>query len=165
MSYVIIQWQAVFYFLQYYARLDLMLSWFNLRTMCTDRIHYVCTLFDIGRGCKNKAYNIMYIYIPIYVCVYHQNSTGIAWTCVDIFDYFFCSYNILILLVTYVLPIILIGICSFHMGVVLWMRQPVGVITPQLQRARRKKQKVSRISLNVLERIKESKLNLDKCDA
>ena len=31
------------------------------------------------------------------------------------------------------------------MGVVLWMRQPVGVITPQLQRARRKKQKVSMI--------------------
>ena len=77
----------------------------------------------------------------------------------------FCSYNILILLVTYVLPIILIGICSFHMGVVLWMRQPVGVITPQLQRARRKKQKVSRISCNVLGRIKESKLNSDKCDA
>ena len=66
----------------------------------------------------------------------------------------FCSYNILILLVTYVLPIILIGICSFHMGVVLWMRQPVGVITPQLQRARRKKQKVSLKIIRAYERIK-----------
>ena len=48
------------------------------------------------------------------------------------------------------------------MGVVLWMRQPVGVITPQLQRARRKKQKVSLISRKLLGRMKESKVNLDK---
>jgi len=51
-------------------------------------------------------------------------------------------YNILILLVTYILPIMLIGVCSFHMGIVLWCRQPVGVITPQLQRAKQKKQKI-----------------------
>ena len=123
--------------------MDLTFSWFNLRTMCTDRIHYVCTLFNIERGCKNKTHNILYIW----VCGMN-NYTGIAWTCLNIFNFFFCSYNILILLVTYVLPIILIGICSFHMGVVLWMRQPVGVITPQLQRARRKKQKVSLIGKN-----------------
>ena len=34
------------------------------------------------------------------------------------------------------------------MGIVLWMRQPVGVITPQLQRAKRKKQKVSKRLIN-----------------
>ena len=53
-----------------------------------------------------------------------------------------CSYNILILLVTYVIPIILIGLCSVHMSIVLWVRQPVGVVTPQLKRAKKKKQKV-----------------------
>ena len=45
-------------------------------------------------------------------------------------------------MVTYVVPIFLIGLCSVHMSVVLWLRPPVGVITPQLTRARRKKQKV-----------------------
>ena len=52
--------------------------------------------------------------------------------------------NVVILLVTYVIPILLIGVCSAHMSVVLWLRPPVGVVTPQLSRARRKKQKVNR---------------------
>jgi len=52
------------------------------------------------------------------------------------------SYNILILLVTYIIPILLIGICSFHMSIVLWCKQPVGVITPQLRRVKKKKKKV-----------------------
>ena len=52
------------------------------------------------------------------------------------------SYNILILLVTYVFPILLIGVCSFHMSIVLWCKQPVGVLTPQLKRVKKKKKKV-----------------------
>ena len=49
----------------------------------------------------------------------------------------------LILLITYVIPIVLIGLCSLHMSIVLWVRQPMGdVITPQLKRAKQKKKKV-----------------------
>ena len=54
-----------------------------------------------------------------------------------------CRYNVLILLITYVIPIVLIGLCSLHMSIVLWVRQPMGdVITPQLKRAKQKKKKV-----------------------
>ena len=51
-------------------------------------------------------------------------------------------YNVSILLVTYVLPILVVGACSLHMSLVLWVRPTVGVVTPQIARAKRKKQKV-----------------------
>jgi hypothetical protein len=51
-------------------------------------------------------------------------------------------------MVTFVLPIIIIGICTVHMTIVLWCRQPVGVITPQLERAKGKKQKVCTKKIN-----------------
>ena len=51
-------------------------------------------------------------------------------------------YNVVIVTATYVLPILVIGLCSSHMSVVLWCRPTVGVVTPQIARAKRKKQKV-----------------------
>ena len=47
-----------------------------------------------------------------------------------------------ILVVTYVSPIITIGTITIHMAIVLWWRQPLCIITPQLERAKQKKQKV-----------------------
>ena len=43
---------------------------------------------------------------------------------------------------TYVSPIIAIGLITIHMTIVLWCRQPLCIITPQLERAKNKKQKV-----------------------
>ncbi|TRY77878.1 hypothetical protein TCAL_12047 [Tigriopus californicus] len=51
-------------------------------------------------------------------------------------------YNICFLALTYLLPILVIGVCSTHMSLILWWRPVVGVITPQIERARRKKMKV-----------------------
>ena len=52
-------------------------------------------------------------------------------------------YNVVILLLTYIGPITIIAISTIHMSIVLWWRQPVSSInTPQLERAKRKKQKV-----------------------
>ena len=60
------------------------------------------------------------------------------------FLYIFFRYNVAILLITYIIPIIIISISTAHMSIVLWWRQPATSInTPQLERAKRKKQKVS----------------------
>ena len=57
--------------------------------------------------------------------------------------YIFFRYNVAILLITYIIPIIIISISTAHMSIVLWWRQPATSInTPQLERAKRKKQKV-----------------------
>eukprot|EP00095_Tigriopus_kingsejongensis_P008398 maker-scaffold9_size846264-snap-gene-4.22 protein:Tk08398 transcript:maker-scaffold9_size846264-snap-gene-4.22-mRNA-1 annotation:"hypothetical protein DAPPUDRAFT_54432" len=50
-------------------------------------------------------------------------------------------YNICFLAFTYILPILVISICSVHMSLVLWWRPVVGIVTPQIERARRKKRK------------------------
>lgn len=68
--------------------------------------------------------------------------------------FFPSSYNICFLALTYLLPILVIGVCSTHMSLILWWRPVVGVITPQIERARAKKKKVrlvicSRIRTNV----------------
>ena len=61
-----------------------------------------------------------------------------------IFNY---RYNVVILLLTYIGPITIIAISTIHMSIVLWWRQPVSSInTPQLERAKRKKQKVRQTS-------------------
>ena len=58
------------------------------------------------------------------------------------FSFLHFRYNVVILLVTYVSPIIAIGLITIHMTIVLWCRQPLCIITPQLERAKNKKQKV-----------------------
>jgi hypothetical protein len=59
---------------------------------------------------------------------------------------FYFRYNVVILLATYIFPIIAIGIITIHMTIVLWWRQPFSVVTPQLERAKSKKQKVMILS-------------------
>ena len=78
-----------------------------------------------------------YIYCgkPCYIYMFNLN--------IFILMYFFFRYNVAILLITYIIPIIIISISTAHMSIVLWWRQPAtSIITIQLERAKRKKQKV-----------------------
>ena len=73
-----------------------------------------------------------------------QNEWSLKITQLYFFPYIFFRYNVAILLITYIIPIIIISISTAHMSIVLWWRQPATSInTPQLERAKRKKQKVS----------------------
>ena len=85
----------------------------------------MCYLFnDVLEGCQNE-------WSP-------KNNTTL------ILPIYFFRYNVAILLITYIIPIIIISISTAHMSIVLWWRQPATSInTPQLERAKRKKQKVS----------------------
>ena len=67
-----------------------------------------------------------------------QSAFGFIW---PLLLYF--RYNVVILLATYIFPIIAIGLITIHMTIVLWWRQPFSVVTPQLERAKSKKQKVT----------------------
>ncbi len=73
-------------------------------------------------------------------CTGFRELSNLKGTC--LLNQLNCRYNITFLLITYVFPIIIIGICTVHMTVVLWCRAPVGVLTPQINKAKKKKQKV-----------------------
>ena len=58
-------------------------------------------------------------------------------------NYFHYRYNWIIMALTYFIPVVLIAVSSTHMGYILWCKQPIGIITAPIERARKKKKKVS----------------------
>ena len=84
----------------------------------------------MGGGGEGSTYPQVLRFLA-YLCNLYLNS---------ILLYF--RYNVVILLATYIFPIIAIGLITIHMTIVLWWRQPFSVVTPQLERAKSKKQKV-----------------------
>ena len=54
-------------------------------------------------------------------------------------------YNWIIMSLTYFIPVVVIAATSGHMGYILWCKQPIGIITAPIERARQKKKKVCKV--------------------
>nr|XP_040576875.1 tachykinin-like peptides receptor 86C [Lepeophtheirus salmonis] len=58
------------------------------------------------------------------------------------YSYFDHVYNVTIFIITYVIPTLILVMCTSHMSIALWCKPTIGFMTPQLERAKRKKQKI-----------------------
>ncbi|XP_064459090.1 tachykinin-like peptides receptor 86C [Ornithodoros turicata] len=59
-------------------------------------------------------------------------------------------YNVVFLVLTYVLPVVTMGVTYFRMGVVLWGSRCIGEVTDRQQNALKAKQKVVRMLIAVV---------------
>ncbi|CAB4056218.1 TACR3 [Lepeophtheirus salmonis] len=57
------------------------------------------------------------------------------------YSYFDHVYNVTIFIITYVIPTLILVMCTSHMSIALWCKPTIGFMTPQLERAKRKKTK------------------------
>ena len=53
------------------------------------------------------------------------------------------SYNLFFFILTYIIPLVVMGMCYLQMGKKLWGEPTIGEDTPNLVRNRRNKQKVT----------------------
>ena len=54
----------------------------------------------------------------------------------------FFSYNLIYFILTYLIPLMVMGLCYLQMGRRLWSRQVIGEETPSVEKSRKNKQKV-----------------------
>ena len=55
---------------------------------------------------------------------------------------FHLSYNLIYFLLTYLIPLLVIGLCYLQMGRKLWRKKTIGEDTPSMAKSRKTKQKV-----------------------
>ena len=55
-----------------------------------------------------------------------------------------CSYNLAFFILTYILPLLVMGLSYIQMGRKLWGEPAIGEDTPNLARNRKSKQKVTK---------------------
>ena len=52
------------------------------------------------------------------------------------------SYNLVYFILTYLIPLVVMGLCYLQMGMRLWGSQVIGEETPNIKKSRKRKQKV-----------------------
>ena len=52
------------------------------------------------------------------------------------------SYNLIYFILTYLIPLVVMGVCYLQMGRRLWSREVIGEETPSVKKSRKTKQKV-----------------------
>ena len=57
-------------------------------------------------------------------------------------NFFLFSYNLAYFILTYCIPLLIMGACYLQMGRKLWGQEPIGEDTPSLAKCRKTKQKV-----------------------
>ena len=55
---------------------------------------------------------------------------------------FFVSYNLIYFLLTYLMPLLVMGLCYLQMGRKLWREKTIGGDTPSMAKSRKSKQRV-----------------------
>ena len=55
---------------------------------------------------------------------------------------FYVSYNLIYFLLTYLMPLVVMGLCYLQMGRKLWREKTIGEDTPSMAKSRKTKQKV-----------------------
>ena len=55
----------------------------------------------------------------------------------------FSSYNLIYFILTYLIPLMVMGLCYLQMGRKLWGEKTIGEDTPSMAKSRKTKQKVT----------------------